>query len=97
LPTIYSYRFFIKSGGLASYGFEGLEQFQAAATYADRILRGAKPGERCNCRQIPAGHQSEGCEVNRTFEPRLLHLVRRRGDRAAASCNSHVVAATLAR
>jgi ABC-type uncharacterized transport system substrate-binding protein len=45
LPTIYSHRFFIKSGGLASYGFEGLEQFQAAATYVDRILRGAKPGE----------------------------------------------------
>jgi putative ABC transport system substrate-binding protein len=45
LPAIYSYRFFIKSGGLASYGFEGLEQFQAAATYVDRILRGAKPSE----------------------------------------------------
>ena len=42
LPAIYSYRFFIKSGGLASYGYEGSEQFQAAATYVDRILRGAK-------------------------------------------------------
>ena len=45
LPAVYSYRFLIKSGGLASYGFEGLEQFQAAATYVDRILRGAKPAE----------------------------------------------------
>ena len=32
-------------GGLTSYGFEGLEQFQAAATYVDRILRGTKPAE----------------------------------------------------
>jgi putative ABC transport system substrate-binding protein len=30
---------------LAVYGFEGLEQFQAAATYVDRILRGATPAE----------------------------------------------------
>lgn len=43
LPAIYSYRFNVKSGGLVSYGFEGLEQFQQAATYVDRILRGAKP------------------------------------------------------
>jgi putative ABC transport system substrate-binding protein len=44
LPAIYSYRFNVKSGGLVSYGYEGLEQFQQAATYVDRILRGAKPG-----------------------------------------------------
>jgi putative ABC transport system substrate-binding protein len=42
---VYSYCFLIRNGGLASYGFEGLEQFQAAATYVDRILRGAKPAE----------------------------------------------------
>jgi putative tryptophan/tyrosine transport system substrate-binding protein len=28
---------------LVSYGYEGLEQFQQAGTYVDRILRGAKP------------------------------------------------------
>jgi len=44
LPAVYSYRFNVKSGGLVSYGYEGLEQFQQAATYADRILRGANPG-----------------------------------------------------
>jgi putative ABC transport system substrate-binding protein len=44
LPAIYSYRFNVKSGGLVSYGYEGIEQFQRAATYVDRILRGAKPG-----------------------------------------------------
>jgi len=44
LPAIYSYRFNVKSGGLVSFGYEGLEQFQQAATYVDRILRGANPG-----------------------------------------------------
>jgi putative ABC transport system substrate-binding protein len=43
LPAIYSYRFNVKSGGLVSYRYEGLEQFQQAATYVDRILRGANP------------------------------------------------------
>jgi putative ABC transport system substrate-binding protein len=44
VPAIYSYRFNVKSGGLVSYGYEGTEQFQQAATYVDRILRGEKPG-----------------------------------------------------
>jgi len=44
MPAIYSYRFNVKSGGLVSYGYEGTEQFQQAATYVDRILRGEKPG-----------------------------------------------------
>lgn len=45
LPAVSSQRFIAKSGGLVSYGFEGQEQFQQAATYVDRILRGAKPGD----------------------------------------------------
>src|SRR5262249_11405361 len=45
LPAIYPYRCFIESGGLASYGFARVEQFQQAATYVDRILRGANPAE----------------------------------------------------
>jgi putative tryptophan/tyrosine transport system substrate-binding protein len=44
LPAIYSYRFNVKSGGLVSYGYEGIEQFQQAAAYIDRILHGANPG-----------------------------------------------------
>ena len=44
LPAINSYRFNVKSGDLVSYGYEGTEQFQQAATYVDRILRGEEPG-----------------------------------------------------
>ena len=45
LPAVYAYRFFTEFGGLLSYGNDLLENFQRAATYADRILKGAKPSE----------------------------------------------------
>jgi putative ABC transport system substrate-binding protein len=45
LPTVYSFRFFAESGGLLSYGSDLLDNFRRAAIYADRILKGAKPGE----------------------------------------------------
>jgi putative ABC transport system substrate-binding protein len=45
LPAIYPYRYFVTAGGLMSYGFESLELFRQAASYVDRILRGAKPGD----------------------------------------------------
>jgi putative tryptophan/tyrosine transport system substrate-binding protein len=43
LPTIYPFRFFIPSGGLLSYGIDSLDLLRGAASYVDRILRGAKP------------------------------------------------------
>jgi putative ABC transport system substrate-binding protein len=45
LPAIYSFRYFATSGGLISYGFDQIEQWRGAATYVDRILRGAKPAD----------------------------------------------------
>jgi len=45
IPAIYSQRFFITSGGLICYGVDTVEQFRQAASYVDRILRGAKPNE----------------------------------------------------
>jgi putative ABC transport system substrate-binding protein len=45
LPAIYSFRFYAESGGLVSYGIDQTELVQAAASYVDRILRGANPGE----------------------------------------------------
>jgi putative ABC transport system substrate-binding protein len=45
LPALYPYRFFAASGGLVSYGVDTLDQYPRAATYADRILRGAKPAD----------------------------------------------------
>jgi putative ABC transport system substrate-binding protein len=45
LPAVYPFRFYPDSGGLASYGFDRMQQVREAATYVDRILRGAKPGD----------------------------------------------------
>lgn len=45
LPAIYSFRFYVASGGLVSYGIDQLETVREVASYVDRILRGANPGE----------------------------------------------------
>ena len=45
LPAVYAYRFFTEVGGLLSYGSDLADNYRRAATYADRILKGAKPSE----------------------------------------------------
>jgi len=45
LPMISVYVTFPQQGGLMSYGHRGLELFRRAATYVDRILKGAKPAD----------------------------------------------------
>jgi ABC-type uncharacterized transport system substrate-binding protein len=45
LPAIYAYRYYVASGGLMSLGIDTADQFKQAASYVDRILKGAKPAE----------------------------------------------------
>ena len=45
MPAIYPERRFVAKGGLAYYGSDRIELYRNAAVYADRILRGEKPGD----------------------------------------------------
>jgi putative tryptophan/tyrosine transport system substrate-binding protein len=45
LPTIYPYRQFVEAGGLMSYGIDVSDLGHRVADLADRVLKGAKPGE----------------------------------------------------
>jgi putative ABC transport system substrate-binding protein len=43
LPTIFANRMYLEGGGLMSYGPDIIEVWRHAATYVDRILKGANP------------------------------------------------------
>ncbi len=45
LPAVYAQRDFVDAGGLMSYGPNGPDLFRRAATYVDKILKGAKPAD----------------------------------------------------
>jgi putative ABC transport system substrate-binding protein len=45
VPTMSGFRGFVEVGGLMSYGASLTELYRRAATYVDRVLRGAKPAE----------------------------------------------------
>jgi putative ABC transport system substrate-binding protein len=45
LPAAYAYPHFVRDGGLVSYGVELADQYRQAASYVDRILKGAKAGD----------------------------------------------------
>jgi putative ABC transport system substrate-binding protein len=45
VPAVYQGSGFARDGGLLSYGTDQVDLFRRAASYVDRILRGAKPAE----------------------------------------------------
>jgi putative tryptophan/tyrosine transport system substrate-binding protein len=45
VPAVYTQSFFVRDGGLLSYGVDRVDIFRRAAAYVDRILRGAKAGD----------------------------------------------------
>jgi putative tryptophan/tyrosine transport system substrate-binding protein len=45
VPAVYGVSDFVRDGGLLSYGPDVVDTWRRAASYVDRILRGAKPGD----------------------------------------------------
>ena len=45
LPAMYSWRMYVEAGGLMSYGPSLLERHRRAATYVDKIFKGANPAD----------------------------------------------------
>jgi putative ABC transport system substrate-binding protein len=45
VPAVYSFSAYAREGGLLSYAPEPVDLSRRAASYVDRILRGAKPGD----------------------------------------------------
>ena len=45
LPSMFESKVYPEAGGLASYSSNEAESYRRAASYVDKILKGAKPGE----------------------------------------------------
>lgn len=45
LPAMWGERQFVEAGGLMSYAVDFFDQVRGSATYVDKILKGAKPGD----------------------------------------------------
>ena len=62
LPAMYPQPDYTEAGGLMYYGANTADLFRRAATYVDKILRGAKPAD---LPVVRVHHQSEGGETDR--------------------------------
>ena len=67
LPAIYPWPEFVEDGGLMTYGANSNDLFRRAATYVDKILKGAKPADLPveQPTKFEFDHQSQSGEADR--------------------------------
>jgi len=80
LPAMYFDEDFANAGGLMSYGPSVVDAYRLAATYVDRILRGAKPGD-LPVEQPTRFHLVINLGTARALDLRIPNSVRLRADR----------------
>ena len=78
LPSIYGAREYVDVGGLMSYRPSVSDAFRRAATYVDKILKGAKPADLPV--QVRACDQSQGRQGPRAYDPPVASTARGTGD-----------------
>jgi ABC transporter substrate binding protein len=83
LPVIHALRAAVAEGGLLSYGVNLPNLFRQAAVYADRILKGEKPGRPAGsgADQVRACDQSYNRKETRYRRPAVTDGARRRDAR----------------
>jgi len=83
VPVVYELPVFARDGGLLSYGADLVDSFRGAASYVDRILRGAKPGDLPV--QFPTKFEPQDRQGARPCGTAIDLASRRRGDRIKGS------------
>jgi putative ABC transport system substrate-binding protein len=71
LPTIYPWRYYVEIGGLMSYATSVPAFHYRAATYVDKILKGANPGDLPveQPTKFELGNQPQDCQGSRPDDP----------------------------
>ena len=94
VPAVYHNRNFPRAGGLLAYVADYPDLWRRAASYVDRILKGAKPGD------LPVQQPNKYELIVNLKTARALGITvpttllghRGRGDRIAAECGRHGLA-----